>query len=108
MSTIPITQVGAPDAPIACTLAPSEYRTRLRELSDLAQRALTARESIDGGERLTFSDLPAVERELAAAVTAEATCCSFLTMTLDRAEEGLVLNVTGPAGAPPIIAELFA
>jgi hypothetical protein len=108
MSTIPITQVAAPDAPIACTLAPSEYKNRTRDLSDLAQRALTARAPIDDGERLTFIDLPAVERELAAAVAAEATCCSFLTMTLARADEGLVLDVTGPADAQPIIAELFA
>jgi hypothetical protein len=108
MSTIPITQLAADDAPIACTLTPGEYRSRTRDLSDLARRALLTREPIDGGERLTFTDSPAVERELAAAVAAEASCCSFLTMRLDRRAAGLVLDVSGPADAQPVIAELFA
>jgi hypothetical protein len=115
MSTIPITQLAADYAPIACTLAPiactltpAQHRSRTRDLSDLARRALLTREPIDGGERLTFADSPAVERELSAAVAAEASCCSFLTMRLDRRDAGLVLDVTGPADARPMIAELFA
>jgi hypothetical protein len=108
MSQIPIAQVAPDDAPIACTLTPGEYLSRTRDLSGLAKRALLRREPIDGGERLTFADSPAVERELSAAVAAEASCCAFLTMRLDRRDAGLVLDVTGPADARPIIAELFA
>ena len=108
MSTIPITRLAAADAPIACTLTPSEYRSRTRDLADLARRALLTREPIAGGQRLTFIDIPAVEGELAAAVAAEATCCAFLNMQLDRRDDALVLDVTGPADAQPIIAQLFA
>jgi hypothetical protein len=106
MSQILITQAAA-DAPIACTLTPGEYRSRTDDLSALARRALRTREPIDGGERLTFSDSPSVELELSAAVAAEASCCSFLTLRLERDARGLVLDVTGPAEARPVIAELF-
>ena len=108
MTPLPITYIAAHDAPIACTLSPREHRNRTRDLADLARRSLLRRDPIDGGQRLTFADRPDVERELAAAVAAEATCCSFLTMRFDRRAEGLVLDVTGPAESQPIIAEVFA
>jgi hypothetical protein len=108
MTTIPLVQVGAEDAPVACTLNASEYQDRTTKLSELAARALTDRRPIDGGERLTFIDVPAVERDLRTAVAAEASCCSFLAMRLERTDSALVLDVTGPAQAQPIIAELFA
>ncbi|MDQ5807088.1 MAG: hypothetical protein M3320_00255 [Actinomycetota bacterium] len=107
MTTIPLVQVAAKDAPVACSLTPSQYQERTRELSDLAARALTERTEIHGGRRLTFIDLPGVERELRAAVAAESSCCPFLAMRLERAEGRLLLDVTGPPQGQPIIAELF-
>ena len=100
-------QLDTDGRPIACTLTPDGYATRSAELSALAARALLSREPIDGGERLTFADGPRVEHELRAAIAAEASCCAFLTMTVRRTGARLVLDVTGPAGAEPIIAELF-
>jgi hypothetical protein len=94
--------------PIACTLSPGEHRERLSDLSALAARALRSRRPIAGGERLTFADDPATDRELRAAITAEAACCPFLRMELARRAGGLVLDVTGPDGAEPLIASLFA
>lgn len=108
MSTLPLIHAASDDAPIACTLSAGAYRDRTAALSALAVRALTARATIDGGQRLTFVDSRSVERELRAAVAAEASCCSFLTMRLRRADGGLELEVTGPEQARPIIAELFA
>jgi hypothetical protein len=96
------------DAPLACTLPAGAYARRVRDLSDLAQRALVHREPIAGGERLTFADEPGVERDLAAAVAAETACCAFLTLRLDRHEHDLALTVTGPPAAQHVIAELFA
>jgi hypothetical protein len=93
--------------PIACTLTPAEYRTRTAELASLAERALRSRERTERGERLTFHRSDAVERELDAAIAAEASCCSFLAMTLERREDRLVLDVAGPPEARPVIAELF-
>ena len=96
------------DVPIACTLSAADHRTRIAELSELAARALRSREPIDGGERLLFDAGDGVEASLRAAVAAEAVCCSFLTMRLERRADTVVLEVVGPAEAGPVIAGLFA
>ena len=94
--------------PIACTLRPAEYSDRAAQLAELADGALRSRTPIAGGERLTFAPGPGTEERLRAAVAAEASCCAFLRMDLRTEPEALVLDITGPAEAKPIIAELFA
>jgi hypothetical protein len=94
--------------PIACTLTPAGYAARTGELAAIAAGALRARHQTADGERLVFDDTPETERQLRAAIAAEASCCAFLSMDLTRAGEGLVLNIAGPQDARPIIAELFA
>jgi hypothetical protein len=94
--------------PIACTLTSRQSRERITQLAALAGRALRVREPIDGGERLTFTAGPGVDQELHDAVAAEASCCSFLTMRLERTDGAFALDITGPAEARPIIAQLFA
>ena len=96
------------DQPIACTLSADQYGDRTRELAALAARALRSREQTADGERLTFAAGEETERELRAAIAAEASCCAFLRMDLQRRDEGLVLDIAGPEEARPIIAELFA
>jgi hypothetical protein len=96
------------EQPIACTLSPGQYQDRTGELAALAARALRSREQTPDGERLIFTDSPATEQELRAAIAAESSCCAFLRMDLQRADEGLVLDIAGPRDARPIIAELFA
>ena len=96
------------DPPIACTLSPGELRERTAALAELAGRALRARAPIPGGERLTFAGGAAGERDLRAAVEAERACCAFLALDLRRERDRLVLDVTGPVEAAPVIAELFA
>jgi hypothetical protein len=98
----PVTEV-----PIACTLTPGQYGDRTRDLASLAARALRTREQTAAGERLVFADAPMIERELRAVIAAEASCCAFLTMDLERTGDGLVLDIAGPQDARPIIAELF-
>lgn len=95
-------------APIACSLSAAEYRQRIQDADDVARDALRARRPIEGGARLTFTRDAAVRERLEAFVAAESKCCSFLT--LDLAEDGtdLVLTVTGPAEAAPLIADFFA
>jgi hypothetical protein len=97
------------DQPIACTLHPEQYERRTRDLSGLAARRLRSREPTSGGgERLVFAGDADTERDLRAAVAAEAGCCAFLRMELRRAGDSLVLDVSGPDEARPLIAELFA
>jgi hypothetical protein len=108
MTATSLIHIDGQHAPIACTLTPGAYETRTAELTAIAAEALLRREPIQGGERLTFTDTPQVEQALRAAIAAEASCCSFLTMRLRRTEAGLVLDLTGPGDATPIVAELFA
>lgn len=96
------------DQPIACTLRPTELTNRAIELAQLADCALRSREPIADGERLVFAPGAKIEQRLRDAVAAEASCCSFLRMDLRSDPEALVLDITGPAEAKPIIAELFA
>ena len=96
------------DAPIACTLTPGQYADRTGDLASLAARALRTRKPTAAGERLVFTDTPQIERELRAVIAAEASCCAFLRMDLQRSGDGLVLDVAGPQDARPVIAELFA
>ena len=86
---------------IACSLSTADHRQRLADLDQLVRDALLDRVPIDGGIRLTF-DAEARER-VDAFVAAESDCCPFLTMKLR-----LVLDVTGPDEAAPIVQELFA
>jgi hypothetical protein len=96
------------DEPIACTLSAADYAARTQNSRELARRALRSRQSIPEGTRLTFRSGADTERQLREIVAAEARCCAFLRMDLRRADDALVLDVTGPVEAEPIIAELFA
>ena len=96
------------DAPIACTLSAADYAARTRDIRELARRALRSRQRIPEGARLTFEPGADTERRLRELVAAEALCCPFLHMDLSAARDALTLDVTGPAEAEPIIAELFA
>lgn len=96
------------DQPIACTLSSRDYAARTAELRALTSRGLRSHERTAGGERLTFDAAAVTERELREVIEAEASCCAFLTLDLHRAERGLILDVTGPADARPVIEELFA
>lgn len=92
---------------IACTLTPGQFRERTAALADLGARAMVAHEAIAGGRRIRFADTADVERELRDAIAAEAACCAFLRMDLRREDGALVLDVTGPPDAQPIVAGLF-
>ena len=96
------------DAPIACTLSAADYAARTQDIRELARHALRSRQPIPDGTRLTFEPGADTERQLRELVAAEARCCAFLRMDLRPAENVLVLDVTGPAEAEPIIAKLFA
>jgi hypothetical protein len=94
--------------PIACSLTAAEYRERTAAAGEVARAALRDRQAIDGGARLTFDATADVEHRLIGFVAAESQCCPFLRLELERIDGSLILDVTGPADAAPIIEELFA
>ncbi len=96
------------DQPIACTLRPDQLARRRGELAGLARQALRSREPVRGGARFLFAPGAEIEARLRDAVAAEASCCPFLAMSLRAHPDALVLDVTGPAEAQPLIGEIFA
>lgn len=89
---------------LACTLESDDMAGRLVEWQTLAEHS-SARSTIDGGIRLTFSifDL----RAMADLVARERACCSFLSFAIGVSPDGATLDVTGPADAGPMIAALL-
>jgi hypothetical protein len=94
--------------PIACTLSASDYVSRRDEIAAIGRQALRSREPLAGGARLTFAAAGDTERRLREVIAAEAGCCSFLRFELGGDGQTLLLDITGPDDAQPIIAELFA
>jgi len=94
--------------PIACSLSATDLAQRARELADLREDALVHRTRIPGGARLVFADTPGTAARIRAAVAAEEECCPFLTLRLAHDADRLVLDVTGPDEAMPIIEGMFA
>ena len=96
------------NAPIACSLSAQDYRRRTDDIREIARRALRSTRPIDGGVQLTFADAGGARSRLEDLVAAEAVCCPFLTLDLRQSGEDLVLDVTGPEEAQPVIAEVFS
>jgi hypothetical protein len=95
------------ERPIACSLTPGDAATRAAETTEIARAALRRREPIDRGARLVFGAADETEARLQRIVAAERECCPFLTLDLRRAGDELLLDVTGPPDAQPIVAALF-
>jgi hypothetical protein len=95
-------------APLACSLAPADHAQRTRQLAELATRALRDRQPIPGGVRLRFDPTATTRDELRRLAAAEAECCPFLHFDLTPGDETIVLDVTGPDEAQPLIAKLLA
>ena len=93
---------------IACSLTAADYRRRTADIGELVGTALRPAEPVENGLRLAFEHTGGNHRRLRELVAAEAECCSFLTFDLRRHGDELHLEVTGPAEAQPVIAEVFA
>lgn len=94
------------DIPIACTLSPDGFTARMELIDALATDGLLDRTSTDSGLRVRLRDTPEIERRTRALVAAESRCCAFLRFDFARDDDTLVLDVSGPDDARPVI-ELF-
>jgi hypothetical protein len=95
------------DLPIACTLGADDMSARLGVIETLAADGLIDRTPTDGGVRVRLRDTPDIERRTRELIAAEARCCAFLNFDLRRVEDALVLDITGPPEARPVIEQFF-
>lgn len=96
------------DLPIACTLTPNAMTDRLAFIDALTTDAFVARETTERGLRVRLRDTADVEQRVRELIAAESSCCAFLAFELTRAGGDLVLEITGPADARPVIDLFFA
>jgi len=97
-----------PHQPIACTLTPDDMTARLAVIDALAADGLLDRTPTETGLRLRLRDTPEIERRTRELVAAESQCCAFLDFELGRDGDDLVLDITGPDDARPVIHMFFA
>jgi hypothetical protein len=96
------------DIPIACTLSPDGLQARLALIDALAADGLLDRTPTASGMRVRLRDDPGIEQRTRELVAAESRCCAFLTFELGRDAGDLVLDITGPEDARPVIDLFFA
>jgi hypothetical protein len=95
--------------PIACSLTADAAQDRESRWRALLSRALISRTSSRDGLRIELRKLPGVRGELERLVIAEEECCPFMSMSIDTTDhEFLVLAVTAPEAAAPILEQIFA
>lgn len=100
------TNMASLPVPVACTLAAADQPGRRAEWIELFA-VVEHREAIDGGLRLTFRADPALAGRLADLAAREHRCCAFFTFSLQLTGQAVVLDVTAPADAADVLADLF-
>lgn len=96
------------DLPIACTLSRDDLAARRALIDALAADGLLDRTPTSAGMRVRLRDTPDIEQRTRALVAAESACCAFLDFDLDRKDGELVLDISGPEEARPVIDMFFA
>jgi hypothetical protein len=94
--------------PIACTLEAGEMAERGREMEALARAALLRRTRTGNSLQLIFRRTPQVEAGIASLVQRERQCCSFLTFEVKSGGDEVVLDISGPADAQPVLDAIYA
>jgi hypothetical protein len=97
-----------PDLPLSCTLDSDGVTARLALIDALVADGLLERAATGTGLQVRLRDTPEIERRTRELVAAESECCAFLDFHLDRDDGELVLDISGPADARPVIEMFFA
>jgi hypothetical protein len=96
------------DLPIACTLTADGMTARLALIEALSADGLLDRTRTAAGLRVRLRDTPDIEQRTRELVAAEFRCCAFLDFDLGRENGDLVLDISGPEDARPVIEMFFA
>jgi hypothetical protein len=96
------------EPPIACTLDARQASARKATIERLWDDALVELEPTEKGWRARLHGTQGIERRVRELIVAESRCCAFLAFTFTREGEQLVLDISGPAQARPVIEDFFA
>jgi hypothetical protein len=95
------------DMPIACTLSAVDYQRRLRAIRRVGFEAFVSADERPDGATLRFRNSPETRQQLDEIVAAERACCPFLSLTVDDAGDQLIVGVTAPPEARPVVSDLI-
>jgi hypothetical protein len=95
------------DMPIACSLSAVDYRQRLRAIRRIGFEAFLSAGERPDGATLRFRNSPETRQQLDTIVEAERACCPFLSLTVDDADGQLLVGVTAPPEAQPVVRDLI-
>lgn len=95
----------ARSVPIACTLGATGLAAQRRRWERLMTEALTGREEIPDGLRLSFR--PGAEVELRALVAIERECCPWASWTVMAGPGEVTLGIRAPAEGAAVLYEMF-
>ena len=98
---------GVTEIPIACTLSADGLQARLALIDTLAADGLLDRTATASGMRVRLRDEPDIEQRTRELMAAESRCCAFLSFELDSDGGDLVLDISGPEDARPVIDMFF-
>lgn len=90
-----------------CSLDRGARERRLDEIAALASRSLLELDPTPHGVRLRLRTGDGIQADLVRLIAAESECCPFLDFELRAADREIVLDVTGPADARPLIDRLL-
>jgi hypothetical protein len=93
---------------ITCSLGAGDYRERLSSIRKLGEVAFLDMEARPDGAVLSFRNSEQVQAELSSIVDAEAACCSFLELSVRSEGERLILTISSPPEAMPVVRDLTA
>ena len=96
-----------PAPALACSLTAAEGAERAARWRALLDTHLLSRTATTDGRRLAFPAETAVAAELDALVAAERDCCPFLDLTVERFDDEVLLDVSGPPEAAAIVETMF-
>lgn len=94
------------DKPVACSLGAGELAQRFSAIAEIGPYSLISRETEGGRHRLRFRSSAATRQRLEDIVAAEASCCSFLALSLTEKEGELVLSIAAPEEGQVVADEL--
>jgi hypothetical protein len=96
--------------PIACSLSSAELQQRRSELLLKIKSAVKEVQELEQGYLYLFHSTPEQLYELTNLIALEHACCPFLRfcLTVEPADGGLSLELTGPVGTKEFLATLFA
>lgn len=94
--------------PIACSLSASALKQRLSAIAEIGDESLIDQSTEAGRHLLRFRSDPATRKRLGVIVTAEAECCSFLSLALEERGGDLILSIAAPEEGQAVADELAA